>query len=482
MMEDAMLVYIEQPPILRAYTSAINQMALMKGVYIHNSLTLKATPESVGEFKIAQPYTLQEEMRIREAVNAGQAVGWEAAPDWLNGVSARPFALQGEIFDAIIHGEAKTVVMAIGRQFGKTWIGAMSALYYALNYPGSLIYWFAPYDWQAKSAATKLERLLVNCPHRWRATMSSGDYKIDFEDKDSRIIFKQAQNDKGIRGETADVIIIDEAAFINGDTVEAVIRPLGALRLKKMIIMSTPFGFNWFYDYFRAGQDQLRDRIISFRGRTADNPLVPEANIEEARQFARGKSFEQEYLAEFIEDGGSVFTGIREAVIDRISIERVEPYFCGIDLGSKQDWTVLTVLNANGEMVHLSRFQFDWDDTVRRLASELDEWGWPAGYIETNGVGAVADLLFKHELNRKRRLWGFQTNAKTKEKMIQELELDIKSKAIGLLNDEALLSEMRMFTFKMTKNGHFQYSARQGFHDDCVMSLAMANQARRNLK
>jgi len=41
---------------------------------------------------------------------------------------------------------------------------------------------------------------------------------------------------------------------------------------------------------------------------------------------------------------------------------------------------------------------------------------------------------------------------------------------------EILLSEIEVFEYQITRSGNISYNAPGGFHDDCVISLALAYQ------
>lgn len=65
---------------------------------------------------------------------------------------------------------------------------------------------------------------------------------------------------------------------------------------------------------------------------------------------------------------------------------------------------------------------------------------------------------------------GFQTNAKTKPMIIDDLRASLRLNEIEL-NDKATMREM--LTFVVKESGKLE--AEEGCHDDCVMSLAIAN-------
>jgi len=258
-----------------------------------------------------------------------------------------------------------------------------------------------------------------------------------------------------------------------------VVAPLTLVKGRKRIFLSSPFGKNWFYDLYLQGEN-TETSTICFTAKTADNPMVPVSEIKMAELTAPKEAFRQEYLAEFVDDGGSVFGGVDAFIIDVMRPEITPKLYAGIDYGKSNDYTVLTVLNSRGEMVDMHRFQLpDWTLINKKLHDLLKEYNWPATYVETNGVGAVADYLLQ-SADVKRRIWGWNTSAQSKEQMIQDLQMDLSNGQVKITNNAILIQEMNMFNFDII-GGHMRYRARTGHHDDCVMSLALANQARRLL-
>lgn len=68
-------------------------------------------------------------------------------------------------------------------------------------------------------------------------------------------------------------------------------------------------------------------------------------------------------------------------------------------------------------------------------------------------------------------IFPFTTTAKSKNKIIQELQLCFEQHKITIPDDQKLLSEIALFSCTINNNGNAVYSAPAGFHDDRVMSL-----------
>ena len=79
------------------------------------------------------------------------------------------------------------------------------------------------------------------------------------------IIFAGTHNARGLRGRTADVIIVNEAAFMDGEVYSEIIRPFRNYTDGKIFITSTVNGYNnWFYDIYEMISAELRPELCRY--------------------------------------------------------------------------------------------------------------------------------------------------------------------------------------------------------------------------
>lgn len=91
--------------------------------------------------------------------------------------------------------------------------------------------------------------------------------------------------------------------------------------------------------------------------------------------------------------------------------------------------------------------------------------------VESNSIGNIYfDMLQKRV---KCRILKFTTTNDSKNKIIDKLGIALENKEIGILRDEELLTELRMYAAEKTKTGKITYNAPSGYKDDAVMSLAI---------
>lgn len=386
------------------------------------------------------------------------------------------FPKQLEITNKIISSSSRYITLNASRQFSKSTIMEQAILYYSLNSKCKCLYITPTYS-LAKVIMSRIYENLVNS--NVIRSFNKSDNLMTFING-SEIYFRSATNPDTIRGLSINYVFIDEAAFIS-DEAWSVIRPTLAVIGKKCIMASTPRGKNgFFYQHVLLGQTGDPNYLYLY-GHYKDNPFYNRDDVENARQVLPKNVFEQEYNAEFLDDGGSVFQGINDVmVLNRFKgFQNESPYYIGIDLGRQGDFTVVIVLNKRKEVVDVLRInKTDWNIIVNDIIKIVKKYPGALVYSETNGVGDVVfDLLRKSIPSIK----PFITTNDTKNEIIEELILAIQTRSIILPTKELfpeMSSEFETYSFTYsTKTRRIIYGAKQGFHDDIVMSLAISNYA-----
>src|SRR5262249_50747705 len=133
---------------------------------------------------------------------------------------------------------------------------------------------------------------------------------------------------------------------------QQVIRPMLTDLLGDAWFLSTPKGHNFFWELYCKGQDPLEREWSAWRMPTAANEYIPHSEIEQARLMLPEIVFAQEYLADFIQDGGCVFRRLREAAIAPPQPHALDyhKYVMGVDLGRRMDFTVCAVIDCSGTL------------------------------------------------------------------------------------------------------------------------------------
>lgn len=286
--------------------------------------------------------------------------------------------------------------------------------------------------------------------------------------------FYSAERYDNIRGETFDYLILDEFAFMDEAAWTEVLRATVLVRGKKVLFLSTPKGKNHFYRLHSL--DGVNPQYKSFTMTSYDNPLIRPSEIDDARLTLPDHVFRQEYLAEFIDGGTGVFTDL----LINNQPSGAETYYAGVDIGRADDYTVLTVINNKGQMVYCNRWRHNtWQGILDSLMPHLTKW-YAKCYVEVNSVG---DAIYDQMKARYNSVYPFITTSKSKQDIIESLQVAVQNKEISFLDIDWLKKEFEVFTYEYSaKTRSIKYSAPHGFHDDGVMSCAIAWNAFKTLK
>ena len=284
------------------------------------------------------------------------------------------------------------------------------------------------------------------------------------------------QDKDASRGRRYKRVVINEAAFVPylKYSWNNVIRLTLADLLGGAIISSTPRGRNYFWNLFRLGEDDKETDWSCFMHPTWDNPYIPRGEIQKMKETLPELIYLQEVMAEFIDDQGGVFRRVQDAAV----LEQSKPipdkqYIAGVDVAASVDYTVVTVMDiATKEMVYMDRFnRVDYPVLIDRLAAVYDRWHLQTMVIEANSIGKP---VIDHMIERGLAIIPFTTTNATKQQIIQSLQSAFENGNIKIINDPILIGELLSFESKRNPSGSFSYSAPDGMHDDCVMSLAIA--------
>lgn len=280
-------------------------------------------------------------------------------------------------------------------------------------------------------------------------------------------------NGERIRGQAYDFAVVDEAAQMPDLMAfwDEVLRPLLADRRGGAMFCSTPKGFNGFYNLYMRGLDT--DGWASWHYPTKSNPRMSAEELDEIRVSVPSKTWAQEYLAEFVDDAGGVFRGVRDVATGK----RAEPYegdfVVGVDWGKSNDWTAISVIDARtGREVDFDRFnQISWELQRGRLSALVAKWNPRLVLAEANSIGEPnIEALASEGMP----IEGFMTTSASKSPLIDGLALAIERKEITLIDDAIATSELMAYSMERMAGGGWRYSAPQGAHDDTVIARALA--------
>jgi phage terminase large subunit len=383
----------------------------------------------------------------------------------------------------VIHKDKPFIALIVaGRQTGKTFMMMNDAVMRALNKPRTRMFWVSPIQDQANKVMKDIEAAFINHQELFQQIVKRFDRKNNemFFHNGSFIKFRSADSGDNLRGATLDFIYIDEAAFMSEDFINEVLLPMVTRTGGRVVMSSTFNGKNWFWDKYVQGMEEKNwEQIKSIKRTYLDlkDPLV-DKTVLGIKQSMTKAQFDQEFLCKPV-SGDALFSNVEEAT-RQYAPNTTERVYIGMDIGVAYDYTVLTAMNQDYDVIDIDRFQY------RELGMDADMFKnrikdfylkhddkLMACYFEVNNN----DLLFDEitDDDKMYKMLPFQTTGQTKPEIIRNLIKLFEDKKITIPDNLDLIKEL--YDFKSKRNpitGNMQFSNSKGKHDDMVMSLAIA--------
>lgn len=387
------------------------------------------------------------------------------------------------------HPKDSIIVVKSPRQRGKTHTIMLLALREAINNSNKKIYIIVPTFAIARKQFRDISKTVGNIP--CISAKNQAHFEIEFTNG-SFIQFLSAQSGDNLRGNTADLLIFDEGAFLPLNIALECFNYTNTTH-GNIVIFSTPTfrdNENFFYRYFSLGQPFGRVTSEEHTG-TQDNvfsidfcnydtsELLSPSKLKTYKETMPHKIFCNEILGEFLTNDSTVF-GNFDSILQNPKHVSTELYM-GIDFatGTNNDETAIVVFNQDREMTHLFHFNDkDSNDTIEFIANLFKSLHIVECTIEINSIGKVYyDYLRQSVAKRNLQTYikPFTTSNTSKRDIIQQLQLHIQNKTVTLLDDMYLKLQFSAFETKSTPSGLITYgNSSDRIHDDIVMATALA--------
>jgi len=233
-------------------------------------------------------------------------------------------------------------IVCAGRRTGKSVLSRLLVLQWALKEEG--VYWIVSPTYK-QSKTIHWREFQKEVSRDWIAKKNEVELSITLKNG-SIIELKGAENPDALRGVKLRGLVIDEIASIrNWDWLWGeVLRPTLTDYSAPAIFISTPKGFNHFYELYQLGQRAEGD-YKSWRFTSYKNPYLPEGEIDDAKKELTEDTFAQEYLADFKKYTGLVYKGFQREVhiIEPFDIPEEWEIYRTIDFGSTNPTACLWV-------------------------------------------------------------------------------------------------------------------------------------------
>jgi phage FluMu gp28-like protein len=159
------------------------------------------------------------------------------------------------------------------------------------------------------------------------------------------------------------------------------------------------------------------------------------------------------------------------------------PYFLGVDLGKKVDFSVIAVVTKQGDQMRLVYYKrWPLETPYASVIGSVKVISQKLGSIvkilvDQTGVGEyVVEDMQKSGL---RNVEGIMLSLPTKQEILGHLKQLMQNRLFTYPFDVDLSGELNVERFELTKTGQIQFSHPEGTHDDILWAVALAVYASR---
>jgi len=404
-----------------------------------------------------------------------------------------PFPYQAELLEC----GSRRVVACWARQTGKTTAIAVKVIHFAFTRADTTTLIVSRGLRQSMIMFGVIERLVLGHPVLRRSVVRCTRTMIVLRNGSVISALPCGPDGAGLRGFTAHLVVMDEAAFMPEYVIASVVFPMLATTNGTAIMLSTPWGRD--HIYYRSFKSSS---YWSQHVKAEQCPRITKEFLEEQRRAIGELRYKMEYEAEFVEDESSFFKQdlIRECAEDYdlldesvlTSEERVAgSYFLGVDFGKRVDYSVVALLREEGDdlfrLVFLKQFPLgtpyvDVVGFVQRLNQKFDV---VKGYCDQSAIG---ESLVEEVRGFAPQIEGLVFTARTKQDLLTLLQTRMEQRRLLLPLDRCLLSQIneQQYRFsrspvkpseKPTEAGTLTFYHPKGTHDDQLWALALATYA-----
>jgi len=374
--------------------------------------------------------------------------------------------------------EATNRVLACGRRWGKTEACAADVVARLQRGPPSRQLLVAPTLAQAQILFRRVTDLLakIGCMLGKNEVRRTPFPSVEFEGHS--VVARSGHHPDSLRGDEADHVIVDEAAFVPEELITESLWPMLATTAGRLTLISTPNGLNHFWRFFEMGQ-RGEGGFWSRRAPSRENPRVSPEFLDAQKAQISARSFATEYEASFA-DAANVL--ISQENIDRAKIAQLPDEVrgetsIGIDWAQTQDHTAVAVLQGRRDLAYLVECtrvpRGSWRDLVLRAAAIVLRYPGARVLCDSTGLGNPVTERLRERLPNV-PVQGFDFNARSRWTLVEGLAELFERAAIRFRPNPTLESELNAFSARRTDSGSIRYEARGSAHDDLVMALALA--------
>src|SRR3990167_11493247 len=283
-------------------------------------------------------------------------------------------------------------VLRCGRRWGKTTLAIDQMKGMAAVSNSKIAYLSNTYQQRRDIAWEQLKRDCINA-----GTLNEARLEIKLVNG-SQIVLRGWESVETLRGQAFDLIVVDEVASMNNFWVnwQEVLRPTLTDTIGEAIFISTPKGFNHFYDLCNL---ELTDKDFkTFHFTSYENPYIPKDEIDRAKETLPPDRFAQEYEASFQKTQGLAIPEFsrEKHLYDELPAGNYEK-IAGGDFGYVHPAAVPEIY-WDGENLYVDDEWYKTGRTDAQIAEYVASCHYKAVYPDPENAGGI-EKLRRREVN-----------------------------------------------------------------------------------
>lgn len=372
---------------------------------------------------------------------------------------------------------AKRIAGCWGRQCGKTSTIAVKAIHFAFVHPGTTTLIVSPSLRQSMIMFDYVVGFVYGSEWLPASVVRKTRTVVEL-DNGSRIIALPCSVHK-LRGHTADMIIVDEAAFVPDEIVINILNPMLATTGGVLILISTPWGRNHFYKAFMDPDFSVH------KVRSSECPLIPAEFLKKQQEYMTKEAFLMEYEAEFIEAPRSYFrqdliSSCIDADLEFLDEDMfvgegvarfVGDSYMGVDLGKLKDYSAVAIVKREEDLVKLvflKEFPLEtpYSHVIGWIVRAEPRFGFRKILVDKSGVGeAVMEEIKAQGLKNAE---GESFSAQSKAEMLTYLRIKMEQGKFKMPYSRRLCQQLNEQQYAYNKAGYLTFARQEESHDDIV--------------
>ena len=374
---------------------------------------------------------------------------------------------------------AKRKILVAGRRFGKTTLFSRVACDAFLQ--GKRVLEAAPVAKQTNAFWTRTKRYLRPLTDSGVAKKWDTDRVIEMGE--GHIQAQTAFDADTLRGDWADVLLLDEYSFMDESAWTVVGAPMLLDKDGEAWFAFTPNRRNHAFRLYSQAISDESGTWAYIHGTSYDNPHLSAEALENITSDMTEDMIQQEIMAEFLEDQGAVFRNIGACMnAPETTPEEHQGHsiVAGLDWGKQNDSTATSIGCADCKVeIAKDRFnKIDYHFQYKRIEELWRHWEVGNAQVELNSIGEPGfEALERAGLP----VVAFDTTAVSKPPLIENLSLIFQRAEWQFQPDRLWTTELEAYERKVNPNtGRSSYSAPDGCHDDTVIARALMTWAGSN--